>query len=419
LISGLSLARQGFEVFIVEKEEELGGNLRHIYVTIEGREVQDFLSRTIEEIDDNKLIHVFTRAKVESISGFVGNYETEISFANGDNKKFRHGVVVVATGAREYQPTEYSYGKDKRVITQRGLEELLEKVRSGKSEPRSGNNDSISDVEHLSSVVMIQCIGSRDEKHVYCSRICCSQAIKNSLRLLEINPEVNIYILFRDIRTYGFKEDFYRQAREAGIVLIRYDNDSKPVLQNKNGKLNISVFEPILKEKVEIEPDLVVLSTGIEPNEENETLAKMLKVPLNNDGFFLEAHVKLRPVDFATEGIFVAGMAHSPICIDEAISQAEASAARAATIIANDKYYAEAVISHVNEDLCAGCGVCSNLCPYEAIELITEEVKRRSKVNEALCKGCGTCVAACPTGAMEQYGFTKRQIMAMIETVAG
>jgi heterodisulfide reductase subunit A-like polyferredoxin len=403
MVSSLSLAEQGFEVFLVEREKELGGNLRHIYYTIEGRDVQRFLRRTIEKIKKTGLIKVFTNANIESISGYIGNYETEISFTDGTKEEFKHGVVIVATGAQEYQPTEYLYGKDKRIITQRELEEQISNPKSQIPNPKS--------------VVMIQCIGSRDDGHPYCSRMCCSQAVKNALRFLKINPEVNIYIMYRDVRTYGFKEDFYRNAREAGVIFIRYDDNSKPEIRSNNGRLNISIFEPILREKIELPSDLVVLSTGIEPTKDNEVLAKMLKVPLNDEGFFLEAHVKLRPVDFATEGVFVAGMAHSPKCIDEAISQAEAAAARATTIIAHDKYYAEAAVSHVNEELCVGCGICSGLCPFEAIEIVTLDTERKSKVNEALCKGCGTCVAACPSGAMEQYGFTKRQIMAMIDVL--
>jgi heterodisulfide reductase subunit A len=427
MVSSLSLAEQGFEVFLVEREKELGGNLRHIYYTIEGRDVQRFLRRTIEKVKNTGLIKVFTGADIKSISGYIGNYETEITIeiskeipspfpppqvgrdkgrgevGDAYSTKVKHGVVIVATGAQEYQPTEYMYGKDKRVITQRELEEQISNLKS--------------QISNLKSVVMIQCIGSRDDSHPYCSRMCCSQAVKNALKFLEVNPEANIYVLYRDVRTYGFKEDFYRNAREAGVIFIRYDNDSKPEIHSNNGRLNVSIFEPILKEKIELCSDLIVLSTGIEPEKDNEVLAKMLKVPLNDEGFFLEAHVKLRPVDFATEGIFVAGMAHSPKCIDEAISQAEAATARATTIIAHEKYYAEAAISHVNEELCGGCGICSGLCPFEAIEIVIEDTERKSKVNEALCKGCGTCVAACPSGAMEQYGFTKHQIMAMINAL--
>jgi heterodisulfide reductase subunit A len=220
------------------------------------------------------------------------------------------------------------------------------------------------------------------------------------------------------MRTYGFKEDYYQKAREAGVVFIRYDDDHKPEIRMDNGSISMSVMEPILGELIDINPDLVVLANGVEACSDNIQLAKMLKVPLNDEGFFLEAHVKLRPVDFATEGVFVAGLAHNPKCIDEAISQAEAAAARAATIIAHDTYYAEAAVSHVNDDLCAGCGICSMLCPYEAVEIVSENDRRKSKVNEALCKGCGTCASACPSGAIDQYGFTRDQIIAMIDALA-
>jgi heterodisulfide reductase subunit A len=411
MISSLSLARQGFEVFLVEKEKELGGHLKHIYYTIEGDDVQDFLKRIIKQVVDSKLIHVYTNTKIESVSGFIGNYETEIRLGDDKKRKLKHGVVIVATGAQEYQPTEYLYGKDKRVITQRELEERL----SGYQTIRQSDDKTIGLFDYK-TIVMIQCVGSRDNNHPYCSRRCCSQAIKNALKIQKTNPKTRIYVLYRDVRTYGFKENFYTAARENGVIFIRFDDEKGPVLQNSNGSLELSIFDPVLQENISIHPDLVVLSTGIVPEDNKET-AKMLKVPLNSDGYFLEAHVKLRPVDFATEGIFVAGLAHSPKFINETIAQAEASAARASTILANNKYYAEATVSHVYEDICVGCGLCSSLCPYEAIEIITEDGKRRSKVNEALCKGCGTCVAACPSGAMDQYGFTKKQIMAMIDTI--
>jgi heterodisulfide reductase subunit A len=357
----------------------------------------------MHEIYENDLIRVYKKAKVESVSGFVGNYVSEISLEDGSKEKYEHGVIIVATGAQEYMPEEYLYGQDERVVTQREFEERLAK-----------NDPKISD---LNSVVMIQCVGSRDDCHLYCSRRCCSQAVKNTLKLRSINPKAKMYVLYRDVRTYGFKEDFYTEARESGVLFIRYDAARKPAVQNNNGSLKVVAFEPIMQRTIEMKPDLLVLSAGIVPNTDNTRIAKMLKVPLNNNGFFLEAHVKLRPVDFATEGIFVAGLAHSPKFIGEAIAQAEASAARASTILANKRYYAEATVSHVDEELCVGCGLCSSLCPYEAIEIQLKEGKRVSKVNEALCKGCGTCVAACASGAMDQYGFTKMQIMNMISTL--
>lgn len=403
--ASLSLARQGFEVYLVEREPALGGHLKHIFHTLEGRNVQNFLTSVIDEVQRNGKIHVFTSAAPTSIRGFVGNYETEIGTADGGSVSVEHGVVIVATGGAEHVPREYGFGQDDRIVTQKDLEKMIQDPASRRV------------LEAARSVVMIQCVGSRDDEHQYCSRICCSQAVKNGLRLYEISSDINVYVLYRDMRTCGFSEDHYRKAREAGVIFIRYDEDQKPVVEMKGDALAVSVREPILDEPIELRPDLVVLSAGIEANRDNGDLAKMLKVPLNSDGFFLEAHVKLRPVDFATEGIFVAGMAHSPKSIDEAIGQAEASAARAATIIAHDKYYAEAAVSHVDEDLCAGCGVCSNLCPYEAIEMVVENERRRSRVLEALCKGCGTCVSACPSGAMEQYGFTRRQVHAMIEAL--
>jgi heterodisulfide reductase subunit A len=405
MAASLSLAEQGFEVGLVEREQELG-HLKHIYYTIEGKDVQNHLKRLTADVLDHPLVKVYRNAEAKAINGFVGNYETEISIGEGGSEIYKHGVIIVATGAVEYSPQEHFYGKDDRIITQREFEDLLTASASSRR------------LENIGSLVMIQCVGSRDEKHHYCSRICCSQAVKNSLNFYKANPDANIYVLYKDMRTYGFREDYYQKAREAGAVFIRYDDDHKPEIRMDDGSLSISVMEPILGESIEIKPDLIVLSNGVEANPGNGQLAKMLKVPLNDEGFFLEAHVKLRPVDFATEGVFVAGMAHNPKCIDESISQAEATAARAATIIAHDTYYAEAAVSHVNEDLCAGCGVCSALCPYEAIEIVHEEDRRKSKVNEALCKGCGTCASACPSGAIDQYGFTRDQITAMIEALA-
>lgn len=415
MTAAITLAEQGFEVYLVEKEEELGGNLRHIYTTLAARDVQKFLRMMTEDVKNNGLIKVFTRAKICSIKGFIGNYETEILLADGRTEKFFHGVVIIATGAYEYKPDEYLYGKNPKVITQREVEEIFLSRDANVLEERS-IAASVQKLDHP-TIVMIQCVGSRNENKEYCSRICCSMAIKNALQFLENNPKARLYILYKDIRTYGFREDYYRQARELGINFIRYDDNNKPKLDNNNGKLRVILTEPILKEEIAIEPDLVVLSNGIEPNPDNKELAKMLKVPLNSDGFFLEAHVKLRPVDFATEGVFVCGLAHSPMAIDEAISQAKAAAARATNILANKKYYAEATVSYVNEDLCAGCGMCTSVCHYEAIEITIKDGKRVSSVKEALCKGCGTCAASCPSGAMNQYGFTKQQIMAMVEAM--
>jgi len=406
MAASLSLAEQGYDVVLTEQEAELGGHARRIYYTLENKNVQEFLYKLIARVNEHPLITVCTKSRVETIHGFIGNYETRIRHADGKETNYTHGVIIVATGAGEYQPTEYLYGEDKRIITQRQLEEYIHM-----------NGTYHDGIHSITSLVMIQCVGSREDGHPYCSRRCCSQAIKNALKLQEINPRVRIFVLYRDMRTYGFKEEFYTKAREAGVMFIRYVPEHKPVLTKGSDRLAVSVMDPVLRDTVEIHPDLVVLSTGIEPGSHNEQLAKMLKVPLNSDGYFLEAHVKLRPVDFATEGIFVAGLAHSPKFISETIGQARAAAARAATILAHDTYYAEATVSYVDENLCAGCGVCSSMCPYNAIEMVIVNGARVSRINEALCKGCGTCVAACPSGAVDQYGFTRRQIMSMIESI--
>jgi heterodisulfide reductase subunit A len=265
---------------------------------------------------------------------------------------------------------------------------------------------------------MIQCVGSRCEERPYCSRVCCSEAIKNSLKLKEINPKVDIFVLYRDMRTYGFKEEYYKRAREAGVIFVRYDEDNKPEIVDSTGKkLRLQVSDPILKEDLCIDTDLLALSVATVPWGDNKKLAEMLKVPLNDDNFFLEAHVKLRPVEFATDGVFLCGLAHSPKFIEESIAQAQGAASRACTILNHEKILAEGIIASVNADICAGCGVCEALCPYSAIKVDEEE--KVAKVNEALCKGCGTCCAACPSGAVQQRGFKGEQILSMVGAALG
>ena len=396
MTSALRLAEEGYEVYLVEKERELGGQAKDIYYTFEGEDVQKFLGKLIAKVQSNDRIRLFSGAKIENIEGFVGNFKTTVKI-DSFIKELEHGVIIVATGAKEYQPTEYLYGKERGVVTQRELEKLMV---SGKLEVNTQN-----------SMVMIQCVGSRNDKHPYCSRICCSEAIKNALKIKQLNKKANIYILYRDMRTYGFKEDYYQRAREEGVIFIRYEEGQEPEVRKGKEKLEVLVKDLILKENLLINADLVVLSTGVIASEDGEELAQMLKVPLNEDGFFLEAHVKLRPVDFATEGIFLCGLAHYPKFIEESISQANAAISRACTILAKDKILAEGTVVSVNEDRCNGCGICEAVCIYNAIEIDKE--KRVAKVNEALCKGCGTCTGACPSGAINQRGFKREQILAM------
>jgi heterodisulfide reductase subunit A-like polyferredoxin len=410
-LAGMTAAKKisqaGYEVYLIEKESQLGGKARNIHFTLEGEDVQSHLEHLIKEVEKDPRIHLMTKTAIEKIEGFVGNFKTRIRNGNGCNE-LTHGVTIVATGAEEYRPKEFLYGKDARVITQKELEEKIVLT------PAS--------LRTLKNVVMIQCVGSRNGDRPYCSRICCSEAIKNALSLKALAPETNIYILYRDIRTYGFKEDFYEKAREEGVLFIRFEPEKEPRLDIDGEGLSVTVYEPILRDDLLIRTDLLVLSPGIVPSYDNETLSKMLKVPLNEDGFFLEAHMKLRPVDFATEGIFLAGLAHSPKSIDETISQAHAAVARALTYLSKTHIETIGTVAEVDEKKCIGCGLCESICPYKAIDVLTTRTvvgeKLVAQVNKALCKGCGACVASCRSGSMDLKGFTTEEIVSQITQLA-
>jgi heterodisulfide reductase subunit A len=402
------IAQAGYEVYLVEKESELGGKARSIHYTLDGNDVQSNLESLSGEVKKDPRIHLMTETTIEKVEGFVGNFKTQVRNGN-EVKEFDHGVIIVATGAEEYRPKEFLYGQDTRVITQKELEERIVL-----------HPDKLKD---LKNVVMIQCIGSRDDDRPYCSRICCSEAIKNALKLKSMAPEMNVYVLYRDIRTYGFKEDYYEKAREAGVLFIRYEPEREPRLETGGDGLQVFVHEPILHDDLLIRTDLLVLSQGIvAPYKENEHLSKMLKVPLNADGFFLEAHMKLRPVDFATEGIFLAGLAHSPKSIEESISQANAAVARALTYLSKKELETIGTISEVDEKKCIGCGLCESVCPYKAVEILTKRTivgeKQVAQVNKALCKGCGACTASCRSGSIDLKGFTNAEVVAQITELA-
>jgi heterodisulfide reductase subunit A len=425
MTAALDIAEHGYHVDLVEKDTELGGNLRHIHYTLENGHTMSFLRSFESRIMEHPLIDVHLDAEVDNIDGFIGNYHTMIkgnhrggfSHGDGDPRKaeIEHGIVIVATGAEEYKPTEYYYGKDKRVITQRELEEIISDsetsaVHSGKKLHKKRLS-----IAELKCVVMIQCVGSRDENNQYCSRVCCSAAVKNALLLKKLNPAVNIFILYRDVRTYGLKEVYYRKAREAGVIFIQYDIAHKPEVVQENGYLSVEVKEKLMNRIIRFTPDALVLSSGIVPRPENKALSQALKVPLGTDGFFLEAHVKLRPVDFATDGVFVCGLAHYPKDINESIAQAKAAASRAITVLSKDEIEAEGKVAFVDKARCSGCGLCVEVCAYKAIELDRKE--KVAVVNEAICKGCGTCAASCRSNAINLKGFKDEQILAAIEAL--
>ncbi len=412
--AALGIAEQGYEVYLVEKKKKLGGNLKSIHFLLNGENPQEQLDSLIKRVKGNSRIHLYTNTKISNIEGFIGNFKTTLETGKGKSDEIEHGVIIVATGAQEYKPTEYLYNEDEKVITQLQLEELL--AVNGK---QPDNQSSSNQLTNCQSVVMIQCVGSRDDKRPYCSRVCCSEAVKNALKIKEVNPKANIFILYRDIRTYGFRESYYSRARQMGVIFIRYEEDKKPEVTKQDGVLKVSLVDPILNSPVTINADLLVLSAGTVPHPENKDLAQMLKVPLDQDNFFLEAHMKLRPVDFATEGVFLCGLAHSAKSIEESITQACGAAARASTILSKDNIELEANISFVVDENCDGCAYCIDPCPYNALTLIEYmkdgEIKKTVEVNESICKGCGTCMATCPKMGIYVKGFKLEQISAQVE----
>jgi heterodisulfide reductase subunit A len=404
MTAALNLADQGFKVHLVEKDKELGGNFRHIHSLLSGEDPQQKLAEIVERVNSHPNIDLYLEGEVCEVEGSVGNFKSTIR-QNGTETEVRHGIAIIAAGAGEYEPTEYLYGKDSRVITQRDLEEGI-----------AENNP---ELEKIKSVVMIQCVGSREKERPYCSRICCQQAIKNSIALKKRRADIEVCVLYRDVRAYGFLEEHYRTARELGVRFIRYDEDKKPEVSARDSGLSITTIDPILNIPVNIDCDLLVLAPAIVPNEDVDEVGKLFKIPLNQDKFFLEAHMKLRPVDFATDGVFMCGLAHSPKSVAESIAQAEAAAARAATILSKDEIEIDATISEVVDANCDGCAYCIDPCPYSALTLIEYmykgSIKKTVERDGALCKGCGVCQATCPKKGIFIRSFKLEQIGAMVD----
>lgn len=402
MTAALGLARQGFECYLVERSSDLGGSLRSTYFTLEGPDPQEYLRRLIEEVKANDKIHLLTDTAIEGIEGFVGNFKTVLSCGNGKEGKteeIEHGTIIVATGATAYEPDEYLYGKHDSVVLQQVLEE---KLALGEIHP-----------EDLNQIVMIQCVGSRNEAHPYCSAICCNQAIKNALKIKEVKPDANVTILYRDVMSYGFSEDYYALARDQGIVFIRYSPDEKPRVENVDGKLRVTVEDPLMNQNVIIDADLLALSTAMVPYE-NKTLVEKLKVPLSADGFFLESHAQLKPVDSYVDGIYLCGKAQFPKPVNECIAQAKAAAAKAAILLAKGYVAAEPIVASCEADLCIGCGICAHLCPYSAIRMTKVGKLKKAEFVAAACKGCGVCASYCPTRAIAMGRFTDEQITEQI-----
>ncbi len=405
MTAALSLANQGFKVRIVEKESELGGMLRHLhklYPTMQ--DASEGISCIVNKLKSNENIEVLTSTVVKQVKGFIGNFEVTVQKGNGETASFGAGTIIVATGAVNFEPAGmYGYKQFDNVITQLQLEQLLKTGQLKKPE----------------KVVMIQCVGAREEKgRTYCSRICCMTALKNALLIKELHPESEVYILFRDLETYGREyEKYYSDARGKFIQFVKYSLEKPPEVTSwRDRKLMIRFYDASLESKIEIDADLIVLSTPLVPQDNAKEISQILKVPLGSDGFFFEAHVKLRPIDFATDGIYVCGTSHSPKDTAESVTQALGVASRAAIPMAVKRLRTEAITAFVDEKLCSGCGICVKLCPYRAIE---KDANGVAHITSVVCKGCGTCGASCPERAIEMHHFTDKQIIAQALAALG
>jgi heterodisulfide reductase subunit A len=402
MASAKSLSDQGYQVHLVERSAHLGGQARNLFRTWKGEDVQKNLADLIESVETDPKITIRIDTELTNVEGFVGNFETTLS-SGGKEEVVEHGIAVIATGANESRPDEYLYGEDPRVVTHLELDQKF-------------MNDEAS-LKGINTAAFIQCVGSREPDRPYCSRVCCTHAIESALHLKELNPDMNIYILYRDIRTYGEREYLYRKARLAGIMFIRFSVDEKPNVSKNKDRLNIEVRDPVLEETVVMKPDLVVLASAIVPYKDKK-LSRFFKVPMNDDGFFVEKHAKLGPSEFATDGVFLCGMAHYPKPIDESIAQALAASSRAVTLLANKTIQMGGTVAYVDPLFCSSCGVCMAICPYSAPSFIEEgPFTGKAEINPVLCKGCGLCVASCRSGAINLKGFGEDQIMAMINEI--
>lgn len=397
--AALSLAKQGFEVVLIEKEPGLGGLSGRLYHTIEGADVRVYLQELIQEVGAHEKIDILTEARVTGFGGYKGNFETEVVVGSDTEKRsIRHGVIIVATGAAEYRPTEYLYGEDDRVITQLELSDILEEKG----------------LDGASSVAMIQCVGSRNDDNPECSRVCCQNAVKNALHIKELSPETQVYILYRDIRTYGLLESYYTDARKKGVVFIRFAEASPPVVESSPDGILVTVKDHILQRDIQIKPDLLALSAGVIAQDTND-LSSIMKLGRNPEGFFIEAHVKLRPVDMPGDGIFLCGTAHGPKLISEAISQAHAAASRATTFLANSEIKLSAINARVDTEHCVKCLTCVRSCPFQ-VPVYNEE-EGVIEIDEALCHGCGVCTGVCPRQTIQLGFYEDDQIACKIDAL--
>jgi len=402
MTAALAVADHGYRVEIVEKTDRPGGNLLWIDQTIDGHDVSTYLEEIQQKVNKHPLIDLYLNSRIISCVGEAGKYFTTIEDSDGIAKSIEHGASIIATGGGEGVPTSYSYGASSMIITQKDLE--------------TGLKDSSIDPLKLNSLVMIQCADCREEPKNYCSRVCCNNSVKQALKLKEKNPDINIYIIYRDMMTYGFSETYYTQARNKSIFFIQYDLDRKPDTQPLNDKIEVSVYDPVLREAIKINADLVVLASGIVPNNMKD-ISESLEFSVDQDGFFAEAEYKWRPVDSIKEGVFACGLARSPGTISETIASAEAAAQRSLRILSKKKIASDRIVAKVHHAICSLCQKCIDACPYgaRALDIELDQIS----INPVMCQGCGSCAAVCPNNASHVDGFLKQQMLEIIDVAIG
>lgn len=407
MTAALNLAEQGFEVHLVEKTDTLGGNALNLKHTWAGEHVPTQVAKLVDKViwNDKTIIH--KECTVTEVEGFVGNFRSTITGRDGMTKVIEHGAGVVATGGEAYVPTEYNYDSITGVVTSVQFDKLFELKEKH--------------VKKAKRFAFIQCVGSREADNMYCSKVCCTHSVQSAIALKKENPDRNVYILYRDMRTYAQREALYSQARKLGVIFINYELHGKPKVTQHGSAIDVEVWDHVLHRPLKIEVDMVILATAIRPKEDASELGKLYKVPVDGQGFFQEAHAKLRPVDFSTDGMFVAGLAHYPKPVEESVAQALAASARVATLLSKSHISLDAVKAAVDENYCDGCALCVDVCPYNAITLIDKlaedggEDGKVIRVNKAQCKGCGLCQGTCPKRGVYVSGFTMKQISAQIQ----
>ncbi len=402
----LNLASQGFPVDLIERSKVLGGNGLHLHNTWSGENVPLRVAKMVDQIIWHDLVTVHMESEVIEAEGYVGNFRSIIKSRNGSELTIDHGVTVVTTGAKRFLPDEYGYQKYREVVSALEFDKLCE------------INDK--HVRKSKSFVFIQCVGSRDSDHNYCSKVCCTHSVQSAIALKEEDSSRSVYILYRDMRTYGQRELLYRKARELGVVFVNYEIHGKPKVDKDEDGFIVEVWDHVLHRPLLIHADMIILAAAIIPSSGVKKLAQLYKVSLDGQGFFQEAHAKLRPVDFATDGLFVAGMAHYPKPVEESIAQALAASARAATLLSRDKMTLDGIKAEVDPEFCDGCALCVDVCPYHAITLLEKtddkgDVHKLISINKAHCKGCGLCQGTCPKRGVSVAGFSLKQLESQVE----